>query len=191
MNRMRIACPVLLCLLFAAVAYARPQQDEPKSHVASAPSQQKPEAKPEGPERQQNAKPEKSEKEATPEKRSDSEHQSGRQANPASRSETPAGSGQEQNRASRHARPAGKSAHIPDAKFRATFGRQRPFKVSRPVVVNNQQTIQYGGYNFVLVDAWPAEWAYTDDVYIDYIDGEYFLFDLLHPGIRIAVFVEE
>ena len=25
--------------------------------------------------------------------------------------------------------------------------------------------------------------------YIDYIDGEYFLFDLLHPGIRIAVFV--
>jgi hypothetical protein len=40
-----------------------------------------------------------------------------------------------------------------------------------------------------LVDAWPAGWAYTDDCYIDYIDGEYFLFDLLHPGVRIAVFV--
>jgi len=40
-----------------------------------------------------------------------------------------------------------------------------------------------------LVDAWPVDWAYTDDCYIDYVDGEYFLFDLLHPGIRVAVFV--
>jgi len=24
---------------------------------------------------------------------------------------------------------------------------------------------------------------------VDYIDGEYFLFDLLHPGVRIALFV--
>jgi len=32
MNRMRIAWMVLLCLLFAAAAYALPQQDEPKPH---------------------------------------------------------------------------------------------------------------------------------------------------------------
>ena len=57
------------------------------------------------------------------------------------------------------------------------------------MIVRGQPHFQYGGYNFELVDAWPADWAYTDDCYIDYIDGEYFLFDLLHPGVRIALFV--
>lgn len=192
MNRMRIAYPVVFCLLFAALAYARPQQEEPNSHEAAAPSQQQPEAKPEGPERQ--AKPEKSEKEkeANPDKRSEREQPGEeKEANPSSKSEREAATGQEQNRASAQARPAGKSAHIPDNRFRANFGRQHSFKVSRPIVVNNRQTILYGGYNFVLVDAWPAAWAYTDDVYIDYIDGDYFLFDLLHPWMRIALFVVE
>ena len=32
---------------------------------------------------------------------------------------------------------------------------------------------QYGGYSFVLADAWPADWSYDDDCYIDYIDGEF------------------
>jgi hypothetical protein len=41
----------------------------------------------------------------------------------------------------------------------------------------------------VFVDAWPAGWGYTDDCYIDYVDGEYFLFDVLHPGVRNAVTV--
>ena len=91
-----------------------------------------------------------------------------------------------------HARPAGKSAHIPDQKFHAQFGRSHTFHPSRPVVVQGgQQGIVYGGYTFVFVDAWPAEWAYDDDCYVDYVDGEYFLFDLLHPGVRIALFVVE
>jgi hypothetical protein len=61
--------------------------------------------------------------------------------------------------------------------------------VNRVTVVEGQPRFQYSGYWFALVDAWPADWAYTDDCYIDYVDGEYFLFDLLHPGIRVAVFV--
>jgi len=32
-------------------------------------------------------------------------------------------------------------------------------------------------------------WAYTDDVYIDFIDGEYYMFNLRHPGVRVAVTV--
>ena len=88
-----------------------------------------------------------------------------------------------------HARPAGKSGHIPDDKFRSNFGRSHTVKVQRTTVVEGQQGFVYGGYSFVFVDAWPAEWAYTDDCYIDYIDGEYFLFNLLHPGVRIALFV--
>jgi hypothetical protein len=54
-------------------------------------------------------------------------------------------------------------------------------------VVEGAPRFAYGGYNFVLVQPWPAGWAYTDDCYIDYVDGEYFLFDLLHPGVRIAI----
>jgi len=87
-----------------------------------------------------------------------------------------------------HARPAGKGRHIPDDKFKAHFGRGHHFR-AQGIIVQGQPQFQYGGYTFELVDAWPAGWAYTDDCYIDYIDGEYFLFDLLHPGVRIALFV--
>jgi len=88
-----------------------------------------------------------------------------------------------------HSHPAGKSAHIPDDRFRSNFGRSHTFVVQRPVVVQGQPGFVYGGYSFVFVDPWPAGWAYTDDCYVDYIDGEYFLFDLAHPGVRIALFV--
>ena len=82
-----------------------------------------------------------------------------------------------------------RGGHIPDDKFRAHFGRQHTVVISRPTIVEGQPRFQYGGYWFTIVDPWPAEWAYTDECYIDYVDGEYFLFDLLHPGIRIAIFV--
>jgi hypothetical protein len=57
------------------------------------------------------------------------------------------------------------------------------------VIVSNQRQFQYSGYTFEFVDPGPQGWAYNDDCYIDFIDGEYFLFDLLHPGVRIAVIV--
>ncbi len=86
------------------------------------------------------------------------------------------------------ARPAGKGGHIPDDKFRAHFGQAHHFR-ARGVIVAGQPRFRYGGYTFEFVDAWPAGWGYTDDCYIDYIDGEYFLFDVLHPGVRIALVV--
>lgn len=84
---------------------------------------------------------------------------------------------------------AGKSMHIPDDKFRAHFGRQHTFVVNRPVIVEGQPRFQYASYWFEIVDPWPVGWAYTDGCYIDFIDGEYFLFDVLHPGVRVVVFV--
>jgi hypothetical protein len=87
-----------------------------------------------------------------------------------------------------NAHAAGKGGHIPDDKFRAHFGHSHTFR-AQTVIVSGQTQFQYGGYSFEFVDAWPAGWAYTDDCYIDYIDGQYFLFDVLHPGIRIAVIV--
>jgi hypothetical protein len=90
-----------------------------------------------------------------------------------------------------HGRPAAQQGrHIPDDQFRSHFGRQHTFHVHRQQIVNvPQPVIVYSGYSFELVDPWPAEWSYDDDCYVDYIDGEYFLFDVLHPGIRIALFV--
>jgi len=82
--------------------------------------------------------------------------------------------------------------HIPDDKFRANFGRQHTFKVQRTQVINvAQPVIVYGGYNFQLVEAWPADWGFDDDCYVDYVDGQYFLFNAFHPGVRIAVFVAD
>ena len=88
---------------------------------------------------------------------------------------------------------AGKQGkHIPDDKFRANFGRQHTFKVQRTQVINvAQPVIVYGGYNFQLVEAWPADWGFDDDCYVDYVDGQYFLFNAFHPGVRIAVFVAD
>lgn len=180
MQRTRIACTVILCLLFAAVGYAQqpsdqsaPQQEEPKAHPAATPPPQPPEAKPE---QQENAKPEKQEKEKE------------KEAKPASKPSKSEAGAREQSGQPSHAHPAGKSGHIPDAKFRASFGRSHTFTIGKPVIVNNQPTFQYAGYSFIIVD-WPIGWAYTDDCYIDYIDGDYFLFDLLHPGEPVALIV--
>jgi hypothetical protein len=87
------------------------------------------------------------------------------------------------------AQGSGHGARIPDEKFRASFGRQHSFKVQRPTIVEGRPQFQYGGFTFFIEDAWPSGWAYTDDCYIDFIDGEYFLFDLAHPGVRIAIVV--
>lgn len=88
------------------------------------------------------------------------------------------------------ARPVnGRGGHIPDDKFRAHFGREHTVVIRQPVIVEGQPRFQFGGYWFVIADPWPADWAYTDDCYVDYDDGEYYLFDLLHPGVRVALFV--
>jgi hypothetical protein len=82
-----------------------------------------------------------------------------------------------------------RGGHIPDDKFRGSFGREHHFAIHQATTVQGQPGFTYGGYSFILPDGWPAGWAYTDDCYVDYIDGEYFLFDLLHPGVRVALIV--
>ena len=57
------------------------------------------------------------------------------------------------------------------------------------MIVDNRPRFQYAGYWFEIVDAWPTDWAYSDECYIDYVDDTYYLFDPLHPGIRIAIVV--
>lgn len=151
-----------------------PRQEEPRGQEAGKPASRQDEMK--AP-RQEEAKPEKQDKQQQKREQQQSREQmnNGRQEPMPQQEE--------------HARPAGKGGHIPDDKFRSSFGRGHAFKVQRPVAVEGGQGFVYGGYSFVLVDAWPPDWAYTDDCYVDYIDGEYWLFDLFHPGVRIALMV--
>lgn len=143
----------------------KPKPEEPKKQETARPADKQDEMKPP---KQDEAKPAKQDKNEQ------------KQDEKQSRDET---------KLQERAQPTGKSARIPDDKFRAQFGRSHSFRAQRPEVVNGQPRFQYGGYSFILIDAWPPDWAYTDDCYIDYIDGEYFLFDLRHPGIRIALTV--
>jgi hypothetical protein len=95
--------------------------------------------------------------------------------------------GHDQNRAQ-----AQRGKRIPEDKFRASLGRQHNFHVQREQVVNSSQpVVVFGGYSFNLVDAWPAEWSFDDDVHVDYVDDGYYLFDPLNPGVRIAVVIIE
>jgi hypothetical protein len=206
MKRMKIANTVLFFLLVAALAYASPrQQDEPKSKEAS-PAMQHPEGKPEAKPESQEQKPdemkpekngqEKPDKDAGKQEEKENKDRDKQEKKDEKRDDKKSGKDMDKmrndnmrndNHGNEH--PAGKGGHIPDDKFRSSFGRSHSFHPSRPTVVGGRPTFVYGGYSFILVDAWPAEWAYTDDCYIDYVDGEYFLFDLLHPGVRIALFV--
>jgi hypothetical protein len=84
---------------------------------------------------------------------------------------------------------------IPDDRFRGHFGRDHEFRVySLPVlVVGGYPRFQYGGFWFSLIDPWPEywsdDWYDNDDVYVDYSEDGYYLYNHRHPGDRIAISV--
>ncbi len=179
MRAFRFLTLAILSMLvgFSALVYAqddKPQEDKPARQEEPRAQPKQDEMKPPVKDEAKPAKPDKQEEKQMQEQPKESRDRAQEQAHP----EQPA----------QHMQPAGKSARIPDDKFRAHFGHSHTFR-AQTVIVRGQPQFQYGGYSFQLVDAWPQDWAYTDDCYIDYIDAEYFLFDLLHPGVRIAVLV--
>jgi hypothetical protein len=102
---------------------------------------------------------------------------------------------QDRNQANRDQNQAGSrqgsSRQVSDSDRKAHFGQEHRFSVKQVVtttrIVPNQTRFVYTGYTFVIADPWPDDWAMDDDCYIDYVDGEYFLFDATHPGVRIAL----
>jgi hypothetical protein len=92
-----------------------------------------------------------------------------------------------------HAAGAKQGKKIPDDKFRSNFGQQHKFRVKEVIhetrVVPGQTQFVYSGYTFVFVDPWPAEWAFTDDCYVDFVDDEYVLVNPFHPGFYVALTV--
>ncbi len=89
----------------------------------------------------------------------------------------------EQERHEEHAR------RIEDEHFRAHFGHEHHFAVRHVEVFEGRPRFEYSGYRFEIAQPWPVGWAYTDDVYIDFVDGGYYMFNLRHPGVRVAVTV--
>jgi hypothetical protein len=81
----------------------------------------------------------------------------------------------------------GNYAHgrISDAHYASNFGSGHSFHVNRGQY--DTRRFQYGGYSFGFIDPWPNGWAYSDDVYVVYDDGGYYMYDHVHPGIRIAI----
>jgi hypothetical protein len=187
MRTSRFLSLAIVSVLVGCSAFVCAQDEKPQDKPA-----QKEEAKPEP--KQDESKPSKQEKQEPKQDQKQEQKESHDQMKPRGQEHPDQPMDRAQPQAQGHpekagnAGPAGKGGHIPDDKFRAQFGRSHTFS-ARTVIVQGQPQFQYGGYGFQLVDAWPEGWAYTDDCYIDYIDGEYFLFDLLHPGVRVAVFV--
>ncbi|MBZ5521811.1 MAG: hypothetical protein LAP21_06180 [Acidobacteriia bacterium] len=50
---------------------------------------------------------------------------------------------------------------------------------------------QYGGFWFSVVDPcpeyWSRTWYETDDVYVDYVNDGYYMYNRRHPGVAIAI----
>lgn len=78
---------------------------------------------------------------------------------------------------------------IDDARYREHFGRDHHFAVHHVQRIDGRDRFAYGGYQFELAEPWPGEWSYDDNCYIEDVDGQYYLYDLSHPGIRIMLIV--
>jgi len=160
----------LFLLLGSAASYAqdRPDQDA------------KPEAKSE-------AKPE-AKSEAKPEAKSEAKPEAKSEAKPGKQeAEKPAAKQEPQKTQSENVKSGGGGAHgrISEAHYSASFGSGHHFHVNQGDYNNHR--FNYGGYSFGFIEAWPAGWYYTDDVYVVYDSGGYYMYDVVHPGIRISV----
>jgi hypothetical protein len=95
--------------------------------------------------------------------------------------------GTQQARASRPATGNGGGSHgrISDAHYASSFGSGHNFHVNQGEY--NSRRFSYGGYSFGFLDPWPVGWGYSDDVYVVYVDGGYYMCDVVHPGVRLSI----
>jgi hypothetical protein len=82
---------------------------------------------------------------------------------------------------------------IPNERYRGYFGPQHWFSIyGLPFVVyNGYPRFQYEGYWITLLDPWPGYWSNNwydnDDVYVDYNDDGYYMYNRRYPGVGIAI----
>ena len=172
---------------------ARPEKQEARAKPATQEKQAKPEkqearAKPATQEKQ--AKPEKQAAQAKSEKQPQAKQvkQEGR-SNTSGRPQRTAAQEQRQRVEPALRLSARGSGRIPDDRFRANFGEGHTFVINQPVMVGGYSRFQYGGFWFGFLNPWPVGWYYTDNVYVDYVDGGYYLCNPYYPGARVAISV--
>jgi hypothetical protein len=189
-----------------AAAYApqdRPEQD--KQDEKAKPAKQDEKAKPA--KQEQNDRSAKQDEKTRPAKQDEKAppaKQEARQAKPEQQ-DKPARQEAKQARPERQDRPAqqqdrqsaqqsqrdgenrggGDHGRISDEHYRTSFGREHNFHVNQRDY--DSRRFEYGGYSFGFIDPWPAAWYYTDDVYVVYDNGGYYMYNPSHPGIRISV----
>jgi hypothetical protein len=82
---------------------------------------------------------------------------------------------------------------VPDDRYSVYFGQGNAFRIyGLPFTVyGGYPRFQYNGYWITLLDPWPGywsdDWYDTDDVYVVYENGGYYLYDNRYPGIGIAI----
>ncbi len=197
MRHIKIIGPTALLVLLAATApaYARQDQQEPQG-------KQEKQAKPEKQQQDKSARPEQQHAQQQNQNKQQQEQQAQRQNQNKQQLAREQQGQQRQQHAQRtpdgerrqQAEPALRlsarsGSRIPDDRFRSKFGRQHEFRIGSPRLVGGYSRFQYGGYWFGFVQPWPAGWYYTDDVYVDDIDGGYYLCNPSYPGTRISIAV--
>jgi outer membrane biosynthesis protein TonB len=183
-----------------ARAYAEGQEKQPEQQAKPAQQQQRAQqpARPaQQPQRaQQPARPaqqqQRAQQPAKPAQQQQRAQQPAKPAQQQQRAQQAAKPAQQQQRAQQQARPAQSAqghGRIPDDRFRASFGRGHTFHVNRSDFAGGSRRFEYGGFWFAMVNPWPDGWLYTDNVYVDYINGGYFLCDPFHPGVYLSITV--
>jgi len=153
-----------LALGVAAPAFAQQEQHDQQDEQKARSGQEEKKAQPERNAQQQEKNNKSAEKPAE-------QQQHAQQAQPAK---------QEQH--------AGGNGRIPDDRFKANFGEQHRFRVSQ-ADYSRDHRFQYGGYWFGIVNPWPSNWLYTQDVYVIEINGVYYLCNPMYPGVNILLSV--
>lgn len=82
-----------------------------------------------------------------------------------------------------------RTTRISDTEYKAHFGREHTFHIGHPEIVGGRPHFSYGGYSFVISQPWPAGWGYDDDVYVIDANGVYYLVDVAHPGVQLALVI--
>jgi glucan-binding YG repeat protein len=82
---------------------------------------------------------------------------------------------------------------IPDDRYRGYFGPSHGFRINGLpfLVVGGYPRFQYQGYWISAVDPWPDQWGNNwydnDDVYVNYVDNGYYLYNRRYPSSGIAI----
>jgi len=167
---------------------AQPQKQEERAQ----PAKQEEKARPE--KQEERAQPAKQEEKAQPQKQEE-RAQPAKQEEHAKAEQHPqqvqrTKQAEEKQRAEPALRLSSNShRRIPDEHFRGSFGSEHRFRIDSPRIVDGYSRFQYGGYWFGFVQPWPGDWYYTDQVYVDYVDGGYYLYNPSYPDTRIEISV--